>query len=136
MLLKKYCTKCGNIGLRDKEHIHCINCNTILTIDENIDIDIVYTMTDKQKREYVESLSGQPVDLELNRQWNERCHKIHYENQQKLNQYANKPKCPTCQSTNISKIGTVNRMFSVGLFGLASSKIGKTHKCNKCGSTW
>jgi hypothetical protein len=46
------------------------------------------------------------------------------------------PKCPYCQSTNISKIGTLNRMASVGLFGLASSKIGKTHKCNSCGSTW
>ena len=46
------------------------------------------------------------------------------------------PKCPTCQSTNISKIGTLNRMVSVGLFGLASGKIGKTHKCNDCGSTW
>ena len=45
-------------------------------------------------------------------------------------------KCPTCQSTNICKIGTLNRMASVGLFGLASSKIGKTHKCNNCGDTW
>lgn len=45
-------------------------------------------------------------------------------------------KCPTCQSTNISKIGTLNRMASIGLFGLASSKIGKTHKCNNCGTTW
>lgn len=46
------------------------------------------------------------------------------------------PKCPTCQSTNISKIGTLNRMASVCLFGLASSKIGKNHKCNNCGTTW
>ena len=46
------------------------------------------------------------------------------------------PKCPTCGSTNISKIGTANRMISTGLFGLASSKIGKTHKCNNCGTTW
>lgn len=29
-----------------------------------------------------------------------------------------------------------NRAVSVGMFGLASSKIGKTHKCNDCGSTW
>lgn len=49
---------------------------------------------------------------------------------------SNQPKCPTCQSTNISKVGTLNRMASVGLFGLASSKIGKTYKCNSCGSTW
>lgn len=49
---------------------------------------------------------------------------------------ANQPKCPYCGSTNISKIGVVNRAVSVGLLGLASDKIGKTHKCNKCGSTW
>ena len=44
--------------------------------------------------------------------------------------------CPYCHSINTSKIGTVNRAVSVGMFGLASSKIGKTHKCNDCGSTW
>lgn len=49
---------------------------------------------------------------------------------------ANQPKCPICGSTDISKISTLNRAVSVGVLGLASSKIGKTHKCNKCGSTW
>ena len=44
--------------------------------------------------------------------------------------------CTYCHSTNVTKIGTVNRAVSVGMFGLASSKIGKTHKCNDCGSTW
>ena len=45
-------------------------------------------------------------------------------------------KCPSCGSTNISKIGIIDRAVSVGLVGLASSKIGKTHKCNHCGTTW
>lgn len=45
-------------------------------------------------------------------------------------------KCPSCGNSNISKIGVINRAVSVGLFGLASSKIGKTHKCNNCGTTW
>ena len=49
---------------------------------------------------------------------------------------SNVPKCPSCGSSNISKIGVVNRAVSVGIFGLASSKIGKTHKCNNCGTTW
>ena len=44
--------------------------------------------------------------------------------------------CPYCHSMNTSKIGTVNRAISVGMLGLASSKIGKTHKSNDCGSTW
>ena len=46
------------------------------------------------------------------------------------------PKCPTCGSANVSKIGNFNRMLSISFFGLASSKIGKTHKCNNCGTTW
>lgn len=46
------------------------------------------------------------------------------------------PKCPSCGSGNVSKIGVVNRSISVAMVGLASSKIGKTHKCNNCGTTW
>lgn len=42
--------------------------------------------------------------------------------------------CPYCQSTNISKIGTLNRVVSVGMFGLASKKIGKQWHCNNCKS--
>lgn len=53
-----------------------------------------------------------------------------------LEEKSRAPKCPTCGSSNIAKIGIINRAVSTHLFGLASSKIGKTHKCNNCGSTW
>lgn len=46
------------------------------------------------------------------------------------------PKCPSCGSANISKIGVVGRAVSFKLVGFASSKIGKTHKCNNCGTMW
>lgn len=46
------------------------------------------------------------------------------------------PKCPICGSSNISKIGVINRGVSTHFLGLASDKIGKTHKCNNCGTTW
>lgn len=49
---------------------------------------------------------------------------------------SNTPKCPSCGSSNISKIGVVKRVVSTTIFGLASSKIGKTHKCNNCGTAW
>ena len=49
---------------------------------------------------------------------------------------SNIPECPTCGSTNITKIGTFNRMMSTGLFGLASGKIGKTMRCKNCGYTF
>lgn len=49
---------------------------------------------------------------------------------------ASKPKCPTCGSTNIRKIGTGERVASVVGLGLLSKKINKTWKCNNCGHTW
>ena len=42
--------------------------------------------------------------------------------------------CPYCQSIDVKKITTTGRMFSMGFFGLASSKVGKQWHCNKCKS--
>lgn len=42
------------------------------------------------------------------------------------------PKCPICRSSNITKISTVGRTVSVGLFGLGSSSVGKTMHCLSC----
>lgn len=44
------------------------------------------------------------------------------------------PKCPYCGSYNTSKIGAISRGVSVGLLGLASSKIGKQWHCKDCSS--
>lgn len=46
------------------------------------------------------------------------------------------PKCPTCQSTDIRKIGGLERGASIIGLGLFSKKINKTFKCNNCGYTW
>ena len=46
------------------------------------------------------------------------------------------PKCPTCGSTNIQKISGTKRWLSTGLFGLASSGIGKNMCCKNCGHRW
>lgn len=45
-------------------------------------------------------------------------------------------RCPACDSTQFEKISTLNRVVSVELAGLASSKIGKQYKCKKCGHLW
>lgn len=47
-----------------------------------------------------------------------------------------KPKCPTCGSTNVEKISTINRAVSIGVAGLASDKIGKQFCCKNCGYKW
>lgn len=48
----------------------------------------------------------------------------------------NTPKCPTCGSSNIKNISGTKRWFGVGLFGLASSDIGKSMQCKNCGYKW
>ena len=57
---------------------------------------------------------------------------------ERLNRIAeqNKPKCPTCSSTNIKKIGTGERAVSVAVLGIFSKKINKSFKCKNCGYTW
>lgn len=56
--------------------------------------------------------------------------------QQPSTQPSNIPHCPTCNSTNIRKIGTGERAASILGLGLFSRKINKTWKCNDCGHTW
>lgn len=54
--------------------------------------------------------------------------------QPQVNDY--KPKCPTCGSKAIRKIGTVERAGSVYAFGLMTKKIGKSFECTNCGYMW
>lgn len=44
-------------------------------------------------------------------------------------------KCPTCGSTNLSKITTAHKVGKIALFGIfGMGDNGKTWKCNNCGS--
>ena len=45
-------------------------------------------------------------------------------------------KCPSCGSSNFTKISTINRALSIALTGLASSKIGKQYECKSCKHKW
>lgn len=45
----------------------------------------------------------------------------------------NIPKCPTCGSTNVSKISTTKKAFGFAAVGVFSSNFGKTMECKNCG---
>lgn len=49
---------------------------------------------------------------------------------------ASLPKCPHCNSINISKISTTERVGSIAMLGIFSKKINKSFKCKHCGYTW
>lgn len=76
--------------------------------------------------------------IEYTKQEEEECFKSlsklgNIKNQQ---QTINIPKCPTCGSSNIHKMGVGERTASILGFGILSKKINKTWKCNNCGHTW
>lgn len=150
-LLYCYCEKCGQLtDILDKD-LENIDSKKCLGCLETGHIKLI-------PKEYIKWIAGGTVpipNLDLEEEfiekvikvspnfdqaaWDKRIYWQEYDNNlnNKIKQeQANQPKCPYCGSTNISKISTLNRAVSVGVLGLASSKIGKTHKCNKCGSTW
>lgn len=48
----------------------------------------------------------------------------------------NKPKCPTCQSTNLKKISSTSKVVNTAVWGIFGTKRHKTFHCNNCGYEW
>ena len=48
----------------------------------------------------------------------------------------NKPKCPTCSSTNIQKISGTAKAIGAATFGIFSKTAKSQFKCNNCGYKW
>lgn len=51
-------------------------------------------------------------------------------------EWQNKPKCPTCNSTNLKKVSTTSKVVNTAVFGLFGTKRHKTFHCNNCGYEW
>ena len=71
-----------------------------------------------------------------NKQLDKQVNEIRKEIQEHQEKQSNIPKCPTCGSTNVKHISTLNRAVSIGVFGLFSSKIGKNYECLNCKAKW
>ena len=46
------------------------------------------------------------------------------------------PKCPTCGSPDLEKIGTASKVLDAAFWGFASGKVKKTFHCKNCGYEW
>lgn len=154
--MKAYiCLNCAFSTIINNRFEKCPICNNEFTQLTNKESKIFLNLNGDQRIQWVEDKIGHPIPYELNelrenyknKKWQEIEQQKEYEQSIKLSaaldhgkaileEQARTPKCPSCGSANISKIGTLNRMVSTGFLGLASSKIGKTHKCNNCGTTW
>ena len=156
-----FCKKCGRIVLNTlSDELHYCDCCKAITypvpeeyLDESLPFMLKNDEDETEQRLYNELVKTSP---EFDQQRFDNRDKILSQKNAEYNRVMsigkaiqnganpkealkgnfNVAKCPSCGSTNISKIGLVNRAVSVGVFGLASGKIGKTHKCNSCGTTW
>lgn len=147
----KYCSKCGR-ELFDRD-IECDKCKSVNFISEKECKEIIEkinnaNMISKKKllkdpiyKMVYDSIINKPKDYfnaciansnnDSNEEYFDRIKKHTINNKQE-----NIPKCPTCGSINIKKISTTRRLVTTGLFGLASSDIGKTMLCKNCGYKW
>lgn len=144
-----YCKKCGRVVQRTSKNLErpCDYCNnTLKVIPKEFTADGLETcLDDDLKEQFInEYIKSSPeFDQYLFDHRDEDLFNRHMADKAKLEhgkaileEQSRVPKCPSCGSSNISKIGIINRAVSTSILGLASSKIGKTHKCNNCGSTW
>ena len=150
-----YCKKCGRIIMDAKK---CDICNSIIyPVPEKYLLiwkgEIDYDTIDKSKKDHFieECIKSSPeYDQQLfdNRDAIRAQQSAKYEQAMAIgnairqgadvktafrNGGQNMPKCPTCGSTNIKRISGTKRWLTTGLFGLASSDIGKTMVCKNCG---
>lgn len=65
-----------------------------------------------------------------------KCNSYQRQINQNQEQTKNIPKCPTCGSTNVSKISTTKKALGFVTIGIFSSNFGKTMECKNCGYKW
>lgn len=77
-----------------------------------------------------------PIQSEKKQSLNDTLNERLEAQKRRLHTLENIPDCPNCGSYDVKRISTASRLTSVFAVGLASSKIGKQYKCNKCKHMW
>ncbi len=141
-----YCKKCGRtVYLFDSWEKKCDCCKSdVYPVPEQYlssELSIKEDLRENFVNDYIKSSSEFDQHLYEDREEKAIQHANDFEKYNSALNHgkailAQTPKCPSCGSSNISSIGVLDRAVSFSMVGFASSKIGKTHKCNNCGTTW
>lgn len=140
-----YCKKCGRIilFLFDKDEKICDCCKSeVFSIPEKY-LNSEFSIKEEIKQQFIDEYikTSPEFDQYLFDHKDEILAKRSAEFNAKmehgkaiLEEKSRMPKCTYCGSTNIRKIGLLNRAISTELWGLGSKKIGKQFHCNHCGA--
>lgn len=135
-----YCKRCGRIFMTPyapkQKQEKCDKCNyEVNLVPAEYIGEETWILPKERKDRIIEELvkTSGVFDENLFQHRNDKKPARHF-NFSPSNQ--NVPKCPTCQSTNIRNMGSIERGASIMTFGIFSKKINKTFKCSNCGYTW
>lgn len=138
----RYCPKCGNIEMWQPELVPvCEYCKSELIATEYILKDVIEhgdVKPEIRKAIFEKYIKDNPMYSEeavKQREEKEYRNRLNMPSSYKSKE-SNKPKCPTCGSTNVKRITTANRAVSVLTLGILSGKIGKNYECLDCKAKW
>ena len=150
--VSEFADKCPNCGCKIEDEIDghlytIINgekkdvtyfVKTILN-DEHMDVNSLIEFNRKMRKELDISQTGlfEEAIIKCNgapKEFNCESMTDFHNRQQSIR--SSKPKCPTCGSTNISKISATSKAIGAIGFGLLSKTARSQFKCNKCGYKW
>ena len=142
-----YCPKCGSQGLiffRNglfEDHF-CPYCGTQelpTKYNANNVSKGIYNGEKVKDLIYNEYIKGNPLYDEnaVQQRLDEvKKEKEEYTIRKMRQQQVNTPTCPTCHSTNVSKISGAKKAAGFLTVGVFSSNFGKTMECKNCGYKW
>lgn len=129
--------------IKDDNTDVCPYCNNKLVdtlITEN-DFDLIWDVSDSD-RQFLEAMidlkKKDPIEYQLKMSQ----FKANLKQQEQVQESSKKveeddrPKCPTCGSTNIEKISLGKKAVGGALFGIFSSNVRKSMHCKSCGYKW
>lgn len=135
------CPHCGRLAWLPE--VTCVHCSYLMTNYRRW-----IAADDEGKREILSKIN-QPKEYKPmeNQEWLDEADKT----DAKIRRYLEKekeqaeieaakpkyvPKCPTCGSPDLEKIGTASKVLDVAFWGFASGKVKKTFHCKNCGYEW
>lgn len=146
-----YCKRCGRVVERNEHNraedgnYKCDSCHyNVYPVPEKYWLDgLDYLITKEQKallrEELVKTSPEYDEAMFKRREINLAAENARWAEEERLRTMQagrNMVSCTYCGSTNISKIGFLERLGSAELWGLGSSKIGKQFHCNNCGANF
>ncbi len=118
------------LGIRSGKHPQCYFCGDGIVDNKGFSIEDEFDSECVKRKKQKEFLIKEKME-EI------RITGGYYERQaERIAKESTMIKCPYCSSKNVKKIGTVSKVISAEVMGLASSKIGKQWHCKNCNSNF